>query len=368
MDHNLLCSWLGLPAGSWPPNHYALLGLKPGSEDVGAIEASVHERMSILRRYQLTNPDLATEAMNRLAQAMICLTDETARRAYLHDSFPEIAAIAAPAEPQPVAASPGEPAVAAPQNSAEIDHAPDPVEAPIAPPTASAPHVPVAVRLDAVHTRRDLYFRIARTRQIQHLWDRVGMHLSNPRRRFKRPAEATALIQHMQALPKLIQSFPSQLGQAGQPGYLVLALARQQLIVPTLQTLLPSQRMALARDWEAGKLYLREQYRLLRDQSQHLRRRSVWSHLVRLTRSVLNNHSGLVLFAVSLLALNVAFPWLAKEWLRQLAVLLCLVLIRVVLWWARSRPTGIPLPEPSVSAKRKARRKRDQLSGRGAKR
>ena len=42
------------------------------------------------------------------------------------------------------------------------------------------------------------------------------------------------------------------LGQAGQPGYLVLALARQELMVPMLQSLLPSQREALARDWQAG--------------------------------------------------------------------------------------------------------------------
>ena len=94
------------------------------------------------------------------------------------------------------------------------------------------------VELDAVHTRRDLYFRIARTRQIQQLWASVGKHLNNPRHRLTRPAEAADLIHHMQALTQLIQSFPSRLGQAGQPGYLVLALARQQLIVPTLQTLL----------------------------------------------------------------------------------------------------------------------------------
>ena len=370
MDDNLLCSWLGLPAGSWPPNHYVLLGLEPGTKDATLIEASVHERMGILRRYQLTNPDLATEAMNRLAQAMICLTDETARKAYLNDSFPDLAAVAYPtplAKAEPSAA-PSQPVSAGEPTAAE---APGPQEEtstaePEAPPVLRAPPAPVPVRLEAVHTRRDLYFRIARTRQIQHLWERVGIHLSNPRRRFQRPSEATALIQRMQALPKLIQSFPSQLGEAGQPGYLVLALARQQLIVPTLQTLLPSQRMALARDWEAGKLYLKEQYRLLRDQSQHLRRRSVWSHAVRLTRSVLNNHSGLVLLFVSLLALNLAFPWFNKEWLRQLAVMLCLVLIRVVLWWARSRHTEVRLPEPSVSAKRKSQRKRDQLSGRGA--
>ena len=79
MDHHLLCSWLGLPADNWPPNHFVLLGLEPGPVDAAAVEASVQDRMAILRRYQLTHPELATEAMNRLAQALVCLTDPIAK-------------------------------------------------------------------------------------------------------------------------------------------------------------------------------------------------------------------------------------------------------------------------------------------------
>ena len=56
------------------------------------------------------------------------------------------------------------------------------------------------------------------------------------------------------------------MGQAGQPGYLVVALARQQMIVPTLQTLLPSQREALARDWQAGHALLRSIRQFLRQE------------------------------------------------------------------------------------------------------
>ena len=29
MDHDLICSWLGLPPRTWPPDHYRLLGLEP---------------------------------------------------------------------------------------------------------------------------------------------------------------------------------------------------------------------------------------------------------------------------------------------------------------------------------------------------
>src|SRR5438093_8166880 len=82
MSHDLICSWLGLPAGSWPPDHYTLLGLARDETDIGRIEQQVHERMERVRRYQLLNPEPATEAMNRLAQALICLTDPQARKAY----------------------------------------------------------------------------------------------------------------------------------------------------------------------------------------------------------------------------------------------------------------------------------------------
>ena len=348
MDHQLLCSWLSLPAGSWPPNHFVLLGLEPGVNDAATIEASVHERMGILRRYQLTNPELATEAMNRLAQAMICLTDEVTRVSYVAQVAPELSV------------SPSAPAAEvldAP--AAEVKESTPPavevVQQPTPPPAAPAPEpiAPAPLELSAIHTRRDLYFRIARTRQIQQLWASVGKHLHNPRHRLARPAEAADLIHHMQLLTRLIQTYPSQLGQAGQPGYLVLALARQQLIVPTLQTLQLSQRTALARDWKAGQEFLIEQNSKLRARSRTLRRRSPWSHLVRLSRSVLNNHPGLVVLSLSLLALNVAYPWLRLEWARQLALIVGLIVIRLVVWWARSRPTELPIRKPPAATPRK---------------
>src|SRR5437773_2456029 len=81
-EQDLIRSWLHLPPGNWPPDHYTLLGVEPGTSDVALIEQRVHERMEIVRRYQLPHPEPATEAMNRLAQALICLTDDRARQAY----------------------------------------------------------------------------------------------------------------------------------------------------------------------------------------------------------------------------------------------------------------------------------------------
>src|SRR6516162_2671054 len=82
MDYNLIGSWLQISSGDWPPDHYALLGLNRGEADARRIEQQVFERMEVVRRYQLTHPEPATEAMNRLAQALICLSDPVAKKAY----------------------------------------------------------------------------------------------------------------------------------------------------------------------------------------------------------------------------------------------------------------------------------------------
>ena len=82
MSHELICSWLGLPPDCWPPDHYRLLGLPPGENDLALIEQRVHQRLDAVRRYQARHPEQATEAMNRLAQAFVCLTEPAAKKTY----------------------------------------------------------------------------------------------------------------------------------------------------------------------------------------------------------------------------------------------------------------------------------------------
>src|SRR5436309_15184643 len=105
MSDELICVWLGLPAKTWPPDHYTLLDLDPGESNPELIEQRVHERLERVRRYQLAQPELVTEAMNRLAQAFVCLTDPVAKQAYDRALRPEEQASpppeTAPAAPEP---------------------------------------------------------------------------------------------------------------------------------------------------------------------------------------------------------------------------------------------------------------------------
>src|SRR5438067_5943050 len=175
MSMDLIASTLGLPPGSWPPDHYTLLGLPRGTADPAEVELRVLDRMERLRRYQLTNPESITDAMNRLAQAMVCLTDPDAKRAYdatlgigPADNLPTLAP---PAEPPPPAAPvvrllpppPAERSVPAPQPFRALP--PEPTPTP--PPVGRLVTEPAAAHPTArPDDRRGLYRQLARARRL----------------------------------------------------------------------------------------------------------------------------------------------------------------------------------------------------------
>src|SRR5512138_2753009 len=75
MDVSLLQNWLNLPAGPWPPDDRTLLGFTPGKPlDPAMVELRALEQMERLRPHQLKHPEVVTEGMNCLAQAMINLS------------------------------------------------------------------------------------------------------------------------------------------------------------------------------------------------------------------------------------------------------------------------------------------------------
>src|SRR5216683_599451 len=192
-----------------------------------------------------------------------------------------------------------------------------------------------------------LYYQIARTRQLLWAWEQVGKYLSRPARLVSRPAEATDLIHHMSVIRELLPSTPLLLGEAGHPGYLVLALARQQMIVPTLQTLLPSQREALARDWQACHALLRSVRQFLRQELRVVRSRRGWKHGLRVIGASLRDHPALLLLLLALAAVNLANPLIRSRWPEQLIFLVALGAIKLAFWLYSLQPLRIPsIPRP----------------------
>lgn len=375
MDYNAICSWLGLPLETWPPDHYRLLGLEAGEDNAELIEQRVHERLDTVRCYQMTHPEQATEAMNRLAQAFVCLTEPSSKKTY--DAQLGIPGRTAPAptngpvspsppppntldwlsSPEPIpwpgekAQSPSAPretppteavSAAVPKKAATTpsalrqppplppllpaasvpptDETPEsatvpPMAIPIAPPQPIGPSLePVdsireAAQSGPAHrgigTKRGIYQRIARTRRLMRLWNDLGKYLSSPKRRLSRSADGPELIRLLDEITNLLRGFPPLLGEAGQPGYLVLALTQVDT-VKVFQSFSPHQREALSRDWSAGLKLLTAHRDFLRQELRALRKRPWRQRLLRASWSLIVDQPGTVLLLLGLLAINVA--------------------------------------------------------------
>jgi hypothetical protein len=354
-----------------------LLGIAPGTGDPAQIESHVFERMETVRRYQLQDPELATEAMNRLAQAFVCLTNPESKRTYDAQFLvppPPRRRVSSPALPVPpplpeevklpddlkleeigghsdsdplawmYGASPQEENQAPQEPTAAVEELPSQVtpESPTTiidaldtltelaslpvknrqekrspsfeniegPPFKHDPIVEAARSSEAakrgLHTKRSLYHRIAKTRELLRAWNEAGEYIGDPERRLTKPVEATELIYLLGTIRSHLKKFPPLLGKAGQPGYLVVALAKQQVIVPTYQTLLPSQRETLARDWVAGQKLLAAHRDFLRVELRLMRRRSLPARVMRVTRHFVGAHPGMILLILAMIALGVA--------------------------------------------------------------
>ncbi len=155
-------------------------------------------------------------------------------------------------------------------------------------------------------TRRALYQRPARTRRLMRAWDRVGKFFGNPRRKLSKPAEATELIGQLRDVKSALESFPPLLGEAGQPGYSVVVLARQPAPVPVFQTLLAGQRDTLAQHWKGGRQVLESHREYLRHEIQAVRRGGRLRRAWRAARHAVTDQPGVLLLLLALLALNVA--------------------------------------------------------------
>jgi hypothetical protein len=375
MNHELICTWLGLPAEEWPPNHYRLLGLEAGESDTHLIEQRVHQRLDAIRRYQMMHPEAATEAMNRLAQAFVCLTEPTAKRIYdttvlgLTISQPEpapepaVEAVGEPAAPAglnwvpeatrhsrngpdtmaiPVLRSPAAdtqiilhsdndtvlpPPVRGPAStpppppnpppvvdetpSVDPDATPPPVRR--SPSSRSSPRIDPAVELArsqiarrGLGTRRAFYLRVQHTWRLLHLWDRLGKYFASPKRRLPRSSESGPLLELLEDLDNELESFPPILGEAGQPGFLIVNLTGPDNERPPFHTLDLDQRRSLSRDWQAGRALLIAHRDFLFQEVRQLRRHGLRYWTVRAIRAFVNDRPGLVFLAIALAALGMA--------------------------------------------------------------
>jgi hypothetical protein len=308
VDHRLICEWLHLPADAWPPDPCRLLGIDEASPTQHLLDERVHERMEIVRRYQLAHPEECTEAMNRLAQAYVALAPRS--EPSLNEQLLVLEAESARTEL-------GKEGTRTSSDPSVRTVAPVPLAAPALPaqrmePVPQAPQTAAeSSRIDPFRSRppanrRSIYHRLARVRRLLRAWRGLEEALGDPAWRVARPADAASLIQRCAELAARARSLPAGVGSAGEPGYLVMALARQQVVVPTFQSLLPGQREALARDWAAGMTNLEQQLGALRTAARAVRKRFSPRLAAAGTMAWLSSHPGLILLLIACIALLIA--------------------------------------------------------------
>lgn len=340
MNSELLRKWLGISPESWPPDHYTLLGLSRGETDPVRIERQVQDRMAALRCYQLSHPDEATEGMNRVAQAFVCLTQTGTRSAYdlcLPDAPPgpsptrsiddtvvgnRTTKLDWRAAPPPVRRS--DSAGAAPRTPPPVAEAPvaEPIQAPPpAAPLSGAPTVPdvdVELRrlvqrspeaIAGLGTLEAIIDRIDRTRALLVAWERLGCFVKSPKRPLK-PKEEEELTRRWKAIQEATVAFPPILAQPGKPGYRVAALGRLDAVAVLFRTMDEEQRRLLAADWLHGHMALRLHRSHVREQFKHARAHSAVGLGVRAVRFLLNDHPvPTAIVALALLALVAWVRW-----------------------------------------------------------
>lgn len=362
-DMGLVCTWLGLPAGNWP-DHYTLLGLARGESDLARIEQQVHDRLTRLRCYQCSHPAAATAAMNRLAQAFLCLSDSASRKAYnatlegsgtatsgtlprkppettkaavlkkpadaprMDPSLVDTAVSASPQTqvdwhtvPPPVRNTAGTQAtmikppgdstvILPPRSDQQPTAAPDPSSA-----SDSSLRVPVSAPADPVFeaahaseaarrglgTLRSLYERLVVTRQLLQAWLRAGRYLAKSKRQLTRAIEEADLTRQLGAIDDLLPSFPKILGRPGQPGYRVASMARLETGTLLFRAMDAAQRDALAKDWRAGHLLLLSHQQFLRDELKTIKRQGWVGQAVRAVRGTVNDFAFWILLGLVLL-------------------------------------------------------------------
>ena len=154
-----------------------------------------------------------------------------------------------------------------------------------------------------IGTIRALIERIDHTRRLLWAWDQAGTYLNKPKRRLSRLGEQNDLNRWLERVGEWVEHFPRILGQPGQAGYRVIAMARLEMTAVMFNMLDPHQREALARDWVAGRAVLLVHRRFLRREFNKVRRSGIVSRATRATRGALNDHPMWVLLGIATAAL-----------------------------------------------------------------
>jgi hypothetical protein len=154
-------------------------------------------------------------------------------------------------------------------------------------------------------TRGSLLDRRALTHRLLMLWLQVRPYVEKPEERMTRQT-AGELRRLVNQISEELEEFPPLLGEAGQPGYMLLTLAEMESSRDILK-LDEAQRQLLRSHWEAGRKFLLAHRDFLRRELRALRQRSHRERLAWAVQIFLRDRPALAVLALlGLLALAIA--------------------------------------------------------------
>lgn len=355
MNFEVICDWLRISDCDWPPDHYTLLGLEKGERDFQKIEMKVHQQLAIIRSYQLQNPDLATEALNRIAEAFDCLTNSKKKAQYdQHHGFHQQASpykVSSDAdtvvEKSPIvldwntaSQSPpirkGESAssvhdtikmekivihpidepteILANEHVVERQVSEVPTNAPIAVPTD--PILESARKSysakSGIITKPELLARTQLTRKLLFIWSKLRKIFADPTRELVTEKEELFLKHWLTQVERHVPLFPPIFGRPAKPGYRIYILSIDEDPIGELKRMSNSVREELARDWRTSNAFLQMHRQFLLEQMRKRRREDFAAWASRVVVSSLNEKAAIFWGSLAFVCvlLGIAIFWL----------------------------------------------------------
>lgn len=331
MNTDLLCEWLSLPVGNWPPDDRVLLGLPPGPLTALDVETRALAQMERLRPHQLVHADLVTEGMNRLAQALISLTDEAKRQNQppaaksslkneleLDDLQLDASEISGPPKPPMIleaevistkvpkmsdrlATRQSKKAKARTQKTRRKRK--EKLEAPIDVPELE-PIPPGSVSVPG--ERRQGYAKLVALRRLLKCWEELQPYLAAPSESLETPATVFGFVDAMRSCRRCV-AVDGDRAWFEEHGQIVLALVKNPLALSIFRSLLLGQRQALATDWARSTAHLRAYYKGLRREMNSTKPRRKWGATLRGLGSAIRSNPEWIMATLLVVAIVTAF-------------------------------------------------------------
>lgn len=337
MNTNLLREWFHLPPGPWPPTDRELIGLPATGEfDASVVEIKALERMDELRPRQLVHPELVTEGMNRLAQALIALTATVQVAPTPHKKHKKVNKEVTPVEirkPSQDVRLDFENAQSIKPPSAPQVILPAILEAEVIDPSAGMAEVipeSYAVQADepaipvldepinipepppgtvvTPSPRRLGYREIVRLRQFQNAWAQFRPLLGDPSERLLTPAKIAAYLDAIAALREALKKnidrsivFPDMAGHA------VVSAVCHPVPLSLIRDFVPSQRRIIARDWAVAEAELEAKSNRMRRMMNASRKKRTLNKFIHRTRKVLIQNPEWILLLILSIAIVIGF-------------------------------------------------------------